>query len=187
MLFDTQNRNLKKMPRISNNNLKENIQMKKKGQLIHILFLLFLALSAIGGGMALIISPSGKLLGGLPLSILKSSPFSDFLIPGIILFFVLGIFPILIVWSLIKKPIIPFMEYFNLFKDMHWSWSCSIYVAFILIVWIQVETYFIQGVGWLQMFYMLYSIPMLILALLPQTRNSYALKTIKSHIIKSYL
>lgn len=48
---------------------------------ILISLLLFLGVSATGGGLLLIISPSGKLLGGLPLSILKHSPFSDFLIP----------------------------------------------------------------------------------------------------------
>ena len=45
---------------------------------IHIYLLAFLGVSAIGGGEALIISPSGKLLGGLPLSILKNSLFNDF-------------------------------------------------------------------------------------------------------------
>jgi hypothetical protein len=58
---------------------------------ILISLLLFLGLSAMGGGSLLIISPSGKLLGGLPLSILEHSPFSDFLIPGIILFLILGL------------------------------------------------------------------------------------------------
>ena len=58
---------------------------------------------------------------------------------------------------------------------MHWAWTFSIYIPFALIIWIQVETYFIQGVGWLQIFYMLYAIPMLIIALLPQTRNRYEL------------
>lgn len=141
---------------------------------IHFSLLGFLGVSAIGGGSALIISPSGELLGGLPLSILKNSPFPDFLIPGIILLLVLGIFPILIVWALIKKPIVPFADHFNLFKDMYWAWTFSIYIAFALIIWIQLETFFIQGVGWLQMFYMLYAIPMLIVALLPHTRNNYA-------------
>ncbi len=140
---------------------------------IHLILLTFLGLSAIGGGFTLIISPSGKLLGGLPLSILEHSPFNDFLIPGIILFFVLGIFPVLIVFALIKKTTSPFAEKFNLFSDMHWAWTLSIYIAFALIIWIQVETIFVQGVGWLQTFYMLYSIPMIIVALLPQTRNIY--------------
>jgi len=149
--------------------------MKKAVHSIYISLLLFLGISAIFGGGALVISPSGRLLGGLPLSILKNSPFSNFLVPGIILFLVLGIFPIFTVWALIKKPVVPFAAYFNLFKDMHWSWSYSIYCAFALMIWIQTETYFIQGVGLLQMFYMLYVIPILIVALLPSIRNRYKL------------
>lgn len=145
----------------------------KTARNIHLTLMAFLGISAIGGGGALIISPSGKLLGGLPLSILENSPFSDFLIPGIILFLVLGIFSVLIVFALIKKTTSPFAEKFNLFSDMHWAWTFSIYTAFALIIWIQVETIFVQGVGWLQTFYMLYSIPMIIFALVPQTRNIY--------------
>jgi hypothetical protein len=144
-----------------------------KAKNILISLLLFLGLGAIGGGVALIISPSGKLLGGLPLSILTNSPFSDFLIPGIILFTILGLFPCFISYALIKKPINSIAEYFNLFKDMHWAWTYSIYIAFALIIWIQVETIYIQGTGWLQTFYMLYSIPIIFVALLPQVRILY--------------
>lgn len=145
----------------------------KTARNIHLLLLAFLGLSAIGGDGALIISPSGKLLGGLPLSILKRSPFNDFLVPGIILFVVLGIIPSLLVLALLKKPSSVFAERFNFFKDMHWAWTFSIYVAFALIIWIQVETIYIQGVGWLQTFYMLYAIPLILVALLPQVRNLY--------------
>ena len=146
---------------------------QKTARKIHLSLLVFLGLSAIGGGCALIISPSGKLLGGLPLSILKDSPFDDFLIPGMILFLVLGVFPIFIVYALIKKTNSTFADRLNLFLDMHWAWTFSIYIAFALIIWIQVETIYIQGVGWLQTFYMLYAIPMIICALLPQTRKIY--------------
>jgi hypothetical protein len=140
---------------------------------ILISLLLFLGVSAIGGGGALIISPSGKLLGGLPLSILTHSPFSDFLIPGIILFTTLGLFPCFISYALIKKPNNSIAEFFNLFKDMYWAWSFSIYMGFALIIWIQVETIYIQGTGWLQTFYILYSIPIIFVALLPQIRILY--------------
>jgi hypothetical protein len=140
---------------------------------ILISLLVFLGVGAMGGGSFLIISPSGKLLGGLPLSILEHSPFSDFLIPGIILFLILGFSPCLISLALIKKPRNRFAEYFNFFKDMHWAWSFSIYIAFALIIWIQVETIFVQGVGWLQTFYMLYAIPIIFIALLPQVRSIY--------------
>jgi hypothetical protein len=140
---------------------------------IHLFLLGFLGLSAIGGGAALIISPSGKLLGGLPLSILRHSPFTDFLIPGIILFVVLGIFPTVLIFALRKKIPSPFAERLNFFKDMHWTWSYSIYVGFALIIWIQVETIYVQGVGWLQTFYILFSITLIFVALLPQVRNFY--------------
>jgi hypothetical protein len=140
---------------------------------IFIFLLLFLGVGALGGGALLVISPSGKLLGGLPISILDHSPFKDFLIPGIILFLVLGLSPCLLVVALIKKPANRFAEYFNFFKDMYWGWSFSIYIAFALIIWIQVETIFVQNVGWLQTFYMLYAIPIIFVALLPQIRTLY--------------
>ena len=140
---------------------------------IHFCLLGFLGISAIGGGGALIISPSGKLLGGLPLSILKNSPFSNFLFPGIILFVVFGLVPILLIFALLKKPNSPFAEKFNFFNEKHWAWSFSIYVAFALIIWIQVETIYVQGVGWLQTFYMFYAIPLILVALLPQVSNLY--------------
>lgn len=140
---------------------------------IHFYLLAFLGVTAIGGGGTLIISPSGKLLGELPLSILVKSPFRDFFYPGIILFIILGILPCLVIYSLIQKPESKFAESLNFFKDMYWAWSFSIYIAFALIIWIQVETIFIQGVGWLQTFYMLFAIPIIFVALLPQVRNFY--------------
>jgi hypothetical protein len=140
---------------------------------ILIILLAFLSLSSIGGGGSLIISPSGKLIGGLPLSILEQSPFTNFLVPGIILFLILGITPSLIIYGLLKKPANKFAEFFNFFKDMHWAWSFTIYVAFALIIWIQVETMLIQEVSLLQTFYMLYAILIIFVALLPQVRAIY--------------
>lgn len=140
---------------------------------IHLILLAFLGLSAIGGGVALIISPSGKLLGGLPLSLLQHSPFKNFLIPGIILFVVLGLFPSLLIFSLLKKQTSAFAEQFNFFKDMHWAWSFSIYLAFALIIWLQTEMYFLQAVDWLHNFYMLLAILIIFVALLPSVRNFY--------------
>lgn len=68
-----------------------------------IALLAFLGLGAIGGGAVLIISPSGKLMG-MPLAMLDTSPFSNFLIPGIILFLVLGLLPMFLLIALLKNP-----------------------------------------------------------------------------------
>ena len=134
--------------------------------------LAFLGLGAIGGGVIFIISPGGKLFG-MPLSMLDKSPFSSFLIPGIILFLVLGIAPILLMIALIKKPNSKFANWFNFFKDMHWSWSYTIYVAFTLIFWIQIEMVLLNAVSWLHTFYMLLAVVLIFVALLPQVRNLY--------------
>ena len=50
---------------------------------------LFVCLGAMAGGSAAILSPKGPM--GMPVDALKYSPFSDFLIPGIILFAVIGL------------------------------------------------------------------------------------------------
>jgi hypothetical protein len=148
--------------------------MKAKSERNILIFLLAsLGLGAIGGGGALIISPSGKLLGGLPLSMLERSPFTDFLVPGIILFFVLGVFPCLMVYALIKRPESKFAGYFNFYKDMYWAWSFSIYVAFALIIWIQIEMSFVQSVHWSHTLYIFWAIAIIFISLLPQVRNSY--------------
>ena len=144
--------------------------MKTRNILIFLLG--FLGLGAVGGGGVLIYSPSGELMG-MPLTIIQSSPFSSFLIPGFILFVVLGILPLILIYALIKKPKWRFAEFFNFFNDMHWSWSFSIYVAIALITWIQIEMFYLQSVHWSHTFYMFLAVAILFIALLPQVRSLY--------------
>ena len=140
---------------------------------IFLILLGFLAIGAIGGGVVLIISPTGELIG-IPLSEFKNIPFNSYLIPGIILFSVLGLIPLLLIIALLKKPDSKLAEQINVFKDMHWSWTYSIYIAFTLIGWVHIELIFLQSaVHWLHTFYMFYAILIIIVALLPQMRHIY--------------
>lgn len=132
----------------------------------------FLAAGAICGGGLLIISPSGELIG-MPLTGLQNSVFHDFLIPGIILFSALGLFPAFLIYALIRKPESQLAEFLNVYRDMHWSWTFTIYLAFILIGWIQIQQIIFQSVYWLHTFYMFYGVAILIIALLPPVRNNY--------------
>ncbi len=131
-----------------------------------------LGTGAIFGGGVLIISPSGELFG-MPLSMLENSPFGNFLFPGIILFSVLGVMPCWIVWALIKRPENKIVESLNFFTDMYWAWSYSIYIAFALIIWIQIEMSFVQSVHWSHTLYMVWAIAILFFALLPPVRKLY--------------
>lgn len=144
----------------------------KTAQNLLVSLLSFLGLGAIGGGGVLIISPSGKLMG-MPLSILIHSPFSNFLIPGIILFFVFGIVPILLIFALLKKPKSSLAQRCNMFCDMHWAWSFTIYTACALVIWIQLEMVFLQAIHWLHTFYTLYAIAIILVALLAPVREYY--------------
>ena len=144
---------------------------KTAGKLL-IFLLAFLGAGACGGGGMLIVSPNGKLIG-MPLSMLENTPFSNFLIPGILLFLVLGIVPLLLVFALIKKSSCRFAAYFNFFRDMHWAWTYSIYTAFALIIWIQVQMALLRAVHWLHTFYMFYAVVLIFVCLLPSNRARY--------------
>jgi hypothetical protein len=147
--------------------------MKTKASLYTLILLLgLLAVGAIFGGGALIISPSGELLK-MPLSNLGASPFKDFLIPGIILISILGIVPGFLIFALLKQPKCKICESLNFFKDMHWAWSFCVYVAFALVIWIHVEVIFLHTVIWVHTFYIIFALIMLFITLLPPIRKLY--------------
>jgi hypothetical protein len=137
-----------------------------------IFLLALLGLGALGGGGVLIISPTGELIG-MPLSMLAPSPFHSFLIPGILLFVILGIFPLLLILALISRRPSPIAERINFFGDMSWQWSFCIYLAFALIIWIQLEMVLLNAVHWLHTVYMFYAIAIIFTTLLPRVRSQY--------------
>ena len=65
--------------------------MAKFPRVISIVLLFFNGISAIFGGGGLILDPTGSSMQ-MPIELLECSPFSNFLIPGIILFSVNGLF-----------------------------------------------------------------------------------------------
>jgi len=147
-----------------------HILMKTRNFLIFLLG--FLGVGAFGGGGVFILSPSGEMMG-MPVSAIGSSPFTSFLIPGIILFTVLGIVPLVLVYALLKKPSWRLPEFFNFFPDMYWAWTFSIYVGFALIIWIQTEMIFMKTVHWSHTLYMGIALVILFVTMLPQVRMFY--------------
>jgi hypothetical protein len=117
----------------------------------------FQALSGLGGGVFLIADPTGGTLN-LPLSFLRNSPFPDYLIPGIILFTVLGVYPLIVTAGLWKRK--------------YWGWLGSIFLGIALLIWIFVEIIMIgyQSKPPLQLIYGILGIAILYLTLLPSTK-----------------
>lgn len=70
-----------------------------------------LGIGALGGGLVLIIAPRGEIMP-LPLSALAGSPFETYLGPGLILFTVLGLGPLVaarLAWG--RHPLAPFAAF----------------------------------------------------------------------------
>jgi hypothetical protein len=76
--------------------------MKTVILVICVILLLINGIGALFGGFQLFTDPTGSKLQ-MPLSFLENSPFNDYLIPGIILFIVNGIFSFLALAMLILK------------------------------------------------------------------------------------
>lgn len=145
--------------------------MKTRNLLVFLL--LFFSLGALFGGGAFLLFPEGW-MEMTPELVLQHSPFKNFLIPGLILFSVLGLMLIFVVWGLLKRKDCKIAQLVNIFPDMHWSWSWAVYTSLALIIWIYMEVYFLQAFHWLHSFYFFYGVLILVVTLLKPIRQYYS-------------
>jgi hypothetical protein len=83
-----------------------------------------LAVRAAIGGVALLVVPSGGIVG-LTSAPLDRTPFGNFLVPGIILFVGFGLVPAVVCYALYTRR--------------WWGWPASVGVAIAMLVWVLVE------------------------------------------------
>lgn len=76
--------------------------MKTKLRTTAVVLLIVNSIGALGGGGSLIYDPSGEFMQ-LPLDFLANSPFSSYLIPGIILFVVNGLFSLFVAFATVNR------------------------------------------------------------------------------------
>jgi len=99
----------------------------------------FIGLGAVGGGLALVLEPSGSYLG-IPLELLKSSPFSTYLVPGIVLLMVNG------VGSLVGAA--------ASFTRHRYAGETAMALGVFLVAWITLQVYWIASFHWLHALYL---------------------------------
>jgi hypothetical protein len=105
-----------------------------------------------------------------------SVPFGNLILPGLILSIVLGIFPLITFFGLIRKSENKYFDYLNVFKgEHHWAWAYAIYTGLMLIIWITVQVQMIGGGHFLQTLYAFVGVAILIAALLPPVKRWYRL------------
>lgn len=98
---------------------------------------LFVGLGAVFGGLAAVITPRNPL--GISVEALKYSPFSNFLIPGIILFAVIGLGNLISAWTF------RFRSRFQGYISGVFGWA--------LVFWIVVQCIMLHAVVFLHVLY----------------------------------
>jgi len=127
--------------------------------------------AVVSGGM-LMAAPDGHLMQ-MPPSMLQYSPFPSFLIPGVILFTLLGIYPLCVAYGLWKRPGWRWPDAINPFRGIHWSWAGSLAVGVISVIWIVVEVIMLRAFEFLHALYLVWGIALIVLTLLPEVRRHY--------------
>ena len=133
---------------------------------------LFQGLGAIGGGLVLMIRPDGSLIH-MPVSILSGSVFTSFLIPGLVLFLVLGVFPICTFFMLLFEPQWRFLQLLSIYRDRYVGWMFSLFIGISLIIWMDIELAIIGHGAFIQDIDTVLGLMILIFTLTPSVMKYY--------------
>lgn len=96
--------------------------------------LLFVGIGATAGGLGAMMDPSGESMG-VPIRLLEQSPFENFLIPGIFLFFIIGI----------ASLIVSYLA----FKNYRHTGIATMVLGMVMILWISAQMYWLTDINWL--------------------------------------
>lgn len=145
----------------------------KRSFFLYFIYLLHLILSftSLVGGAMLVIKPDGSLLG-MQTEWLNESPFKNYLIPGLILFTLNGILPMLTVIGLFLKPKWEFANLFNIYPNRYWAWTYSLYVGIITITWIIMQQ-MMTNYFWIQPVVIFIGLLIIICTMLPSVMKEY--------------
>jgi hypothetical protein len=108
----------------------------------------FVGIGGMAGGMAAITNPQAPL--GAPVELLKNSPFSNFLIPGIILFTIIG------VGNVISALVL-------LFKSRYQAYVSGVFGS-ALVIWIVVQCIMLNAVAFLHVLFFIIGLVQVVLA-----------------------
>jgi hypothetical protein len=83
--------------------------------------------------------------------------------------------PVFILYGLITKKELQWVQPINLYKNQHWSLTFAYYLGLLLVLWINMQLLFIQKYFFLQVVFSLLGIVIVFLTHLPKTKQYYIL------------
>jgi hypothetical protein len=118
------------------------------------------------------LAPDGRLMQ-MPLDMLRNTPFSTFLFPGILLFTFMGIYPLAVAYSLFTQPSWSWPDLVNPLKKIYWAWAASLSAGVVLIIWLCVQMIMLGEVDFMHVLYLVWGGVIIFLTLQPSVRRSY--------------
>jgi hypothetical protein len=123
-----------------------------------LLCLVLLGVSAVYGGVSLVLDPTGGLLG-MPFEWIQGTVFGDYLVPGLVLLGVLGIGSFIVAYGLLRRSL--------------WAWPAGMALGVATIVWIVVQLVIVQRYFFLQPVIATIGLVIVLLLGIPSMRSFY--------------
>lgn len=134
--------------------------------------LLFLGINGLIGGIVMLRDPNGEPFG-LSVSVLQTTPFANFLVPGIVLLGVWGVGSLLVLSGLWLRWRVPLLDGLIRLTHEDWPWEFTIVLGVALMIWLIVQVVTIPGVAPIQVVLFVMAALMIVVPLLPQMRQYY--------------
>ena len=138
---------------------------------ILIFWLGFLALGGLYGGIAMLLDPTGGILQMQ--SVLPYLLVPNYILPGLFLLFVMGLFPLVLIYALLARPhwtrldaLVPQIKH-------EWAWTATVGLGVLLVGWLVVQG-ILMGFSWpIQYVTAVNALFILIFALVPPVERFY--------------
>lgn len=123
---------------------------------LYVVGALGLGLSALYGGGNLLLDPTGSTMN-MPVEWLGGTPFSDYFVPGVVLFGVLGIGSFVVLLGILRR------------RD--WAWFAAVALGVTLVGWIVVQVLLLRTTNVLHFAYGGLGVLLVLLAFSPSVRR----------------
>ncbi len=133
---------------------------------ITVILLIFLGLTALAGGAALIIGDAGSFAP--PAEWLEAVPMvKSWVVPGLVLGIGFGVGSLLIGYGVLQRPEWNWAGSIERFTGHHWSWAATILIGAGHVIWIALEVVLLPELSILQAIYGPLGLALTVLPFLP--------------------
>ena len=134
-----------------------------------LVLLVFLGLTALGGGIELMLFPHGNEF--VPGEWLDGIPVVDtWMVPGLVLGVGFGLGSLVAGWGILRRPHWRWLRGVESATSHHWSWIATWLIGIGMLVWILLEVIYIPKRSFIEVVYGVVGLLLVVLSLFPAVR-----------------